>query len=31
LKWDLISGGYICDNGVMTTNNKPGLGVYDET
>ena len=31
LKWDLISGGYICDNGVMTTNNKPGLGVYNET
>ena len=30
LKWDLVSGGYICKNGVMTTNNKPGLGVYNE-
>jgi len=30
LKWDLVSGGYNCKNGVMTTNNKPGLGVYNE-
>ena len=30
LKWDLVSGGYICENGVMTTNNSPGLGVYND-
>ncbi len=30
LKWDLVSGGYICENGVMTINNRPGLGVYND-
>ena len=28
LGWDLMSGGYICEHGVMQTNQKPGLGLY---
>ena len=27
---DLVSGGYICENGIMTTNNRSGLGVYHD-
>lgn len=31
LGWDLVSGGYICNNGMMETNGKLGLGVdYNE-
>ena len=30
LRWDLVSGGYICENGIMTTNNRSGLGVYHD-
>jgi len=28
LGWDLVSGGYICKNGMMRTNGELGLGVY---
>jgi L-alanine-DL-glutamate epimerase-like enolase superfamily enzyme len=28
LGWDLVSGGYICNNGMMETNGKLGLGVF---
>ena len=27
LGWDLIEGGYHCDNGIMSTLDKSGLGV----
>ncbi|MBI32446.1 MAG: dipeptide epimerase [Gammaproteobacteria bacterium] len=28
LGWDLIEGGYTCENGVMSVIEKPGLGIY---
>ena len=28
LGWDLVKGGYTCENGVMYTSENPGLGVY---
>ena len=30
LGWDLVSGGYICESGVMRTNEKIGIGVEHE-
>ena len=30
LGWDLVSGGYICESGVMHTNEKIGIGVEHE-
>lgn len=30
LGWDLVSGGYICESGIMRTNDKSGIGVQHE-
>ena len=28
LGWDLVEGGYTCENGIMRVIEKPGLGAY---